>query len=148
MQGDAPRAAGRGPSFLLSPLGIVFTTVVIDLVGFGIVLPILPFLIERISGTTNAAALSWHTGLVTGTYILAIFLFAPAWGKLSDRWGRRPVLLMGLTVWRCSLSSKACPCSTSAGSLTACLRRRLRRRHMLSLGIMPPQWNGARTVSP
>jgi MFS family permease len=40
--------------------------------------------------------LARHTGLLTGTYILAIFLFAPLWGKLSDRWGRRPVMLAGL----------------------------------------------------
>jgi MFS family permease len=73
-------------------------------VGYGIVLPILPFLIERISGTTNSATLSWHTGLITGTYVLAIFLFAPAWGKLSDRWGRRPVLLMGLTGFAASVA--------------------------------------------
>lgn len=65
-------------------------------VGYGIVLPILPFLIERLAGTTDATALSWHTGLLTGTYILAIFLFAPLWGKLSDRRGRRPVILAGL----------------------------------------------------
>jgi DHA1 family multidrug resistance protein-like MFS transporter len=66
-------------------------------VGYGIVLPILPFLIERLAGTTDATTLSWHTGLLTGTYILAIFLFAPLWGKVSDRRGRRPVLLLGLT---------------------------------------------------
>jgi MFS family permease len=66
-------------------------------VGYGIVLPILPFLIERLAGTTDATTQSWHTGLLTGTYILAIFLFAPLWGKLSDRWERRPVLLLGLT---------------------------------------------------
>jgi len=73
-------------------------------VGYGIVLPILPFLIERISGTTDATALSWHTGLITGTYILAIFLFAPLWGKISDRWGRRPVLLMGLAGFAASVA--------------------------------------------
>jgi MFS family permease len=66
-------------------------------VGYGIVLPILPFLVERLAGTTDATTLSWHTGLLTGTYILAIFLFAPLWGKVSDRWARRPVLLLGLT---------------------------------------------------
>jgi MFS family permease len=66
-------------------------------VGYSIVLPILPFLIERISGTANdAAALSWHTGLLSGTYILAVFIFAPLWGKLSDQFGRRPLLLLGL----------------------------------------------------
>ena len=73
-------------------------------VGYGIVLPILPFLIERISGTTDAAALSWHTGLITGTYILAIFVFAPLWGSISDRWGRRPVLLIGLTGFAASVA--------------------------------------------
>jgi MFS family permease len=65
-------------------------------VGYGIVLPILPFLIERLAGTTDAATVSWHTGLLTGIYILAIFLFAPLWGKLSDQQGRRPVILLGL----------------------------------------------------
>ncbi len=66
-------------------------------VGYGIVLPILPFLVERLAGTTDSTTLSWHTGLLTGTYILAIFLFAPLWGKVSDRRGRRPVILLGLT---------------------------------------------------
>jgi MFS family permease len=65
-------------------------------VGYSIVLPILPFLIERLAATTDPATLSWHTGLLTGTYVLAIFLFAPFWGKLSDRQGRRPVVLLGL----------------------------------------------------
>lgn len=65
-------------------------------VGYGIALPILPFLIERIAGTTDPAALSWHTGLLTGIYILAIFMFAPLWGTISDHHGRRPVILLGL----------------------------------------------------
>ena len=65
-------------------------------VGYSIVLPILPFLIEQLAGTTDPATLSWHTGLLTGTYVLAIFLFAPFWGKLSDRQGRMPVVLLGL----------------------------------------------------
>ena len=65
-------------------------------VGYGIVLPILPFLIERVAGTADPAVLSWHTGLLTGIYILAIFMFAPLWGKISDHSGRRPVILLGL----------------------------------------------------
>jgi len=65
-------------------------------VGYGIVLPILPFLIERLASTADAATLSWHTGLLTGTYVLAIFLCAPLWGKVSDRGRRRSVLLLGL----------------------------------------------------
>ncbi|MFZ5673226.1 MAG: MFS transporter [Pseudomonadota bacterium] len=65
-------------------------------VGYGVVLPILPFLIERLAGPLEPARLASHTGLLTGTYILAIFVFAPLWGALSDRWGRKPVILLGL----------------------------------------------------
>lgn len=73
-------------------------------VAYGIVLPILPFLIDRISGTPDAAA---QTGLITGTYILAVFLFAPLWGRISDRLGRRPVLLIGLAGFAVSVASFA-----------------------------------------
>ena len=66
-------------------------------VGFGVVLPLLPYLIERLLGAgIEAAQVSRHTGLLTGVYTLALFLFAPVWGRLSDRLGRRGVLLVGL----------------------------------------------------
>ncbi len=66
-------------------------------VGYGVVLPLLPYLIERLLGAgVEAAQISRHTGLLTGVYALALFLFAPAWGRLSDRLGRRGVLLVGL----------------------------------------------------
>jgi MFS family permease len=66
-------------------------------VGFSVLLPLLPNLIERFLGAEGEAAqVSRHTGLLTGVYTLALFLFAPAWGRLSDRYGRRGVLLVGL----------------------------------------------------
>lgn len=65
-------------------------------VGYSVVLPILPFLIERLSGAAVGTAISRHTGLLTSTYILAVFLFAPLWGRLSDRWERWPILFLGL----------------------------------------------------
>ncbi len=66
-------------------------------VGYGVVLPLLSYLIERLLGTAGGAApVSRHTGLLTGVYALALFLFAPVWGRLSDRFGRRNVLLAGL----------------------------------------------------
>ena len=49
-------------------------------VGYSIVLPMLPLLIERLAGTADAVTLSQHTGLLTSTYVLAIFLFAPCGG--------------------------------------------------------------------
>ena len=66
-------------------------------VGFGVVLPLLPYLIERLLGAgVEAARVSRHTGLLTAVYTLSLFLFAPMWGRLSDRRGARGVLLVGL----------------------------------------------------
>ena len=66
-------------------------------VGFGVVLPLLPYLIERLLGAgAEAAQVSRHTGLLTAVYTLSLFLFAPMWGRLSDRRGPRRVLLVGL----------------------------------------------------
>ena len=64
-------------------------------IGYGFLLPILPLSIQRIAGTDDPALAS-HTGLLTGIYTLALFLFAPLWGSLADRHGRRPVILTGL----------------------------------------------------
>ena len=72
-------------------------------IGYGIVLPILPFLVERLASTADSAALSRHTGLLSGTYAIALFLFAPLWGRISDRHGRRPIILLGLTGFAGSL---------------------------------------------
>ena len=66
-------------------------------VGFGVVLPLLPYLIERLLGVgVQAAQVSRHTGLLTAVYTFSLFLFAPMWGRLSDRRGSREVLLIGL----------------------------------------------------
>ena len=65
--------------------------------GFGVVLPLLPYLIERLLGAgVEAAQVSRHTGLLTAVYTLSLFLFAPLWGRLSDRRGHLGVLLVGL----------------------------------------------------
>ena len=66
-------------------------------VGFGVVLPLLPYLIERLLGAgVEVAQVSRHTGVLTAVYTLSLFLFAPLWGRLSDRRGPRGVLLVGL----------------------------------------------------
>lgn len=62
----------------------------LDLVGFGIVIPLLPLYAQRFGA--GAVAVAW----LLAVYSLMQFLFAPAWGRLSDRVGRRPVLLVGL----------------------------------------------------
>ncbi len=81
----------------LSTMVVLMASVFTVSMGYGIVLPLLPYLIERLLGTGgDAAQVSRATGLLTALYTLALFLFAPAWGRLSDRYGRRPILLIGL----------------------------------------------------
>ncbi len=66
-------------------------------VGYGVALPLLPYLMEQLLGAGRTAAkVSRHTGLLTAVYTLALFLFAPLWGRLADRRGPRSVLLIGL----------------------------------------------------
>lgn len=83
-------AQRRGLVFLTSPLGIVFTTVLIDLIGFGIVIPLMPLYAE------NFGASPTQIGLLTASFAFMQLLFAPVWGRLSDRVGRRPVILASL----------------------------------------------------
>lgn len=65
--------------------------------GYGIILPMLPDRIERIMGAAgDVAGLPQTTGLLTGLYTLTLFVFAPLWGWVSDRHGRRGVLFVGL----------------------------------------------------
>ncbi|MCC6273328.1 MAG: MFS transporter [Deltaproteobacteria bacterium] len=73
-----------GPSSLL----ILFSVVVLDLIGFGIVMPILPFYAEKYGA--NATVL----GLLLMSYAAMQFLFSPLWGRLSDRIGRKKVLIL------------------------------------------------------
>lgn len=73
-----------------SATGALFVTVMIDLIGFGIVLPLLPGYAARFDVSETAI------GIVVGSFSLMQFLFAPWWGRLSDRVGRRPVILIGL----------------------------------------------------
>lgn len=77
---------------LALPLAAVF---VVSL-GYGVVLPVLPFILADALGEAERASIPWHTGLLTGVYMLALFLFAPLWGRISDRAGRRTVILIGL----------------------------------------------------
>ena len=67
---------------------VIFLTVFIDLVGFGIILPMLP-LYSKEFGASGLAA-----GGIVAAYSLMQFIFSPIWGRLSDRVGRRPVLLV------------------------------------------------------
>lgn len=82
-------------------LALVFIVVFIDLLGFGIVLPLLPIFadthVKSVIGPSASPVVSGIIlGLLMSSFSVMQFLFAPGWGKLSDRVGRRPILLMGL----------------------------------------------------
>jgi DHA1 family tetracycline resistance protein-like MFS transporter len=88
----------NGPIPTRSAMITVFLVVFIDLLGFGIVLPLLPRYADVFLPLGTP---SWVKGVVTGL-ILSVFsamqfIFAPIWGRISDRVGRRPILLIGLS---------------------------------------------------
>lgn len=74
----------------MSPLIVIFLTVFIDLLGFGIIIPLLPFYAEAYGAN------AFTVGMLGTVYSLMQFLFAPIWGRWSDRVGRRPIILLGL----------------------------------------------------
>src|SRR5258706_11116730 len=71
-------------------LGVIFFTVFLDLLGFGIVIPILPLYAEKLHAS------DLETGMLMAIYSVMQLFFAPIWGRLSDRAGRRPVLLLSI----------------------------------------------------
>jgi DHA1 family tetracycline resistance protein-like MFS transporter len=75
-----------------SPLLVIFVTVFIDLVGFGIVIPVLPFYVEGTQFDASPRAV----GLLFASYSVMQLVFTPILGRLSDRYGRRPVLFFSL----------------------------------------------------
>jgi DHA1 family tetracycline resistance protein-like MFS transporter len=75
-----------------SALAILFVIVFIDLLGFGMVIPVMPLYAERL-GATDASV-----GWLSTVYSLMQIVFSPIWGRLSDRIGRRPVLLVSIAM--------------------------------------------------
>jgi MFS family permease len=101
MSETTPAASDPAPAPRAAML-TVWMVVVIDLLGFGIVLPLLPrlgdaYVSDLFAEGTKGAGGGAVLGLLMASFSLMQFLFAPGWGRLSDRIGRRPVLLVGLT---------------------------------------------------
>jgi len=83
-----PEAGSSGSARTV--LLIVFVTILIDFVGFSVLVPVLPLYAERLGAAPH------QVGLILAFYALAQLVFLPAWGWVSDRVGRRPVLLVSL----------------------------------------------------
>ena len=79
------------------PLAFILLTVMIDAMGIGLILPVMPDLIEEVGGLTLAEAAVWG-GILTTSFAVMQFVFSPIVGNLSDRFGRRPVMLVSLAV--------------------------------------------------
>lgn len=75
-----------------SPLFVLFITIFIDMLGFGIIIPILPIFSKELG------AQDYQVGLIAMIYPIMNFLFAPLWGTLSDRYGRRPIMLVSILI--------------------------------------------------
>ncbi|HEY4222210.1 MAG TPA: MFS transporter [Myxococcota bacterium] len=86
---DAPPAPPKGV------LGVVFVTLFLDLLGFGILIPIQPFYAEHFGASATVVT------LIGASYSVMQFIFAPLWGRLSDRVGRRPVVLTSIAIAAC-----------------------------------------------
>jgi len=76
-------------------VAFIVAVVYVDMLGIGLAFPILPKLVEQFEAG-NVSRASYIVGLLAGAYALTQFLFSPALGALSDRFGRRPVMLLGL----------------------------------------------------
>ena len=84
------RKPGRQAGF-----GFIFAVALMNSISFGIMIPILPNLVKQFTGGDTAAAAEW--GVLFGvTWGLMQFIWGPVLGLMSDRWGRRPVLLISL----------------------------------------------------
>ena len=77
---DPARTAGHGP--------LLFAVVLLDMIGFGIVIPILPFITPRLGGDNLDIA------LIIAAHALGAAVAGPGWGRLSDRFGRKPILMI------------------------------------------------------
>jgi DHA1 family tetracycline resistance protein-like MFS transporter len=76
--------------FITKPLLVIFLTILVDLIGFGIVIPLLPFYAERFDASP------FDVGVLVAVYSLMQFVFSPILGSLSDKYGRKPILLISI----------------------------------------------------
>ena len=90
---DAPLSPVDRPASRRAALLFIFITILIDVLAFGVIIPVLPHLVEQLSGGSTSTASYW-VGVFGTMFALIQFVTAPIQGALSDRFGRRPVILL------------------------------------------------------
>ena len=80
------------------PIFVIFTTVVLDSMGIGIIIPVMPALFAEVTGSEKISDIAIWGGLLASTFALMQFIFGPILGALSDKYGRKPILLLALFV--------------------------------------------------
>ncbi|MCG8575055.1 MAG: TCR/Tet family MFS transporter [Flavobacteriales bacterium] len=85
----------NAPKSNTASLTFIFVTILVDVIGIGIIIPVIPKLIEGLTGQPLNEAAGWG-GLLIMSFAAMQFLFSPLMGELSDRYGRRPILLISL----------------------------------------------------
>ena len=85
-------------SVIKKHLFVLLACLFVVMIGLGITLPVLPFYVERLALAEGASRQSivLHVGMLAGVYALMQLIFAPLWGRWSDRIGRRPLILIGI----------------------------------------------------
>ena len=92
---------GQGRPAIHVPRAMVLLSAMVFVVslGYGAGLPLIQPYLLRYLGAVPASTVSWHVGMLGGVYLFALFLFAPLWGRLSDRHGRVRILLIGFVAF-------------------------------------------------
>jgi DHA1 family tetracycline resistance protein-like MFS transporter len=90
---ELPTAAVVAPAVRKAAVVFIFVTVAIDILSFGVIIPVLPHLVEQFVGGDTATAARW-VGVFGTVFALMQFVSSPVQGALSDRFGRRPVILL------------------------------------------------------
>src|SRR6204780_1687413 len=111
-------------------LGAIFLTVFVDLLGFGLVLP---FLAKEARDTFGVSA--FVATLLASAYSLMQFLFVPVWGRLSDRVGRRPVLVWSIAATSVCMASLGAALARVPESLPPERRAATPRRRLTPLNV-------------
>lgn len=92
---DAPAVTTMEAPRRRAALGFIFATALMDVISLGIVIPVLPGLVKQLAGGSTSSAALW-VGLFGTVWSLMQFVFSPLLGVLSDRFGRRPVILVSI----------------------------------------------------